>query len=140
MIILNRATEPSKLNIVRLSGSRYRDQLKSLSGIETVSKKVMKVETQYRDQLKSLSGIETTPLLHQTAKTALDRDQLKSLSGIETTHTRSRPLKQLIAINLNPYQGLKPLTSSLSLWRCTFIAINLNPYQGLKLNGIIISK
>ena len=38
---------------------------------------------------------------------------------------------QPIAINLNPYQGLKPdKLAPRSI--CYSIAINLNPYQGLK--------
>ena len=37
-----------------------------------------------------------------------------------------------VAINLNPYQGLK-LKKNLKGFADTFVAINLNPYQGLKL-------
>ena len=37
-----------------------------------------------------------------------------------------------VAINLNPYQGLK-LTMNMLIKRSFKVAINLNPYQGLKL-------
>jgi len=36
------------------------------------------------------------------------------------------------AINLNPYQGLKPRKTPESIGLGTNAAINLNPYQGLK--------
>ncbi len=38
-----------------------------------------------------------------------------------------------VAINLNPYQGLKPGLPDVHIRVTGSVAINLNPYQGLKL-------
>ncbi len=63
-------------------------------------------------------------------------NQPKSLSGIETY---AAPWFQgvdfTVAINLNPYQGLKRRIGE-KLPRRSAVAINLNPYQGLKLKQI----
>ena len=65
----------------------------------------------------------------------LSCNQPKSLSGIETATLTCwefiNPIQ--IAINLNPYQGLKQVYSTVGI-DIYNVAINLNPYQGLK-NG-----
>ena len=64
-------------------------------------------------------------------------NQPKSLSGIETLVEELSLFCNIyhVAINLNPYQGLKlycPIASGVNFCQ---VAINLNPYQGLKLVG-----
>ena len=59
-------------------------------------------------------------------------NQPKPLSGIETAFFAGKETRIAIAINLNPYQGLKPSEAAIEVLS-EDIAINLNPYQGLKL-------
>ena len=69
-----------------------------------------------------------------------DCNQPKPLSGIETQRLqqfdRLKQNHQLIAINLNPYQGLKLFVVAVIVV-AVVIAINLNPYQGLKRFGSV---
>ena len=62
------------------------------------------------NQPKPLSGIETADsILHDPASSG-NCNQPKPLSGIETAIALPKlTLADLIAINLNPYQGLKQL-------------------------------
>ena len=83
------------------------------------------------NQPKSLSGIETK-IVSCHLQMFSSCNQPKSLSGIETwdtpqTHDPIHP----VAINLNPYQGLKQ-TRQQQKTSFSPVAINLNPYQGLK--------
>jgi len=65
------------------------------------------------NQPKSLSGIETPPTLITGANWAgVSCNQPKSLSGIETASVIGIPLLRRVAINLNPYQGLKQMQLS----------------------------
>jgi hypothetical protein len=57
-------------------------------------------------------------------------NQPKSLSGIESFAIKAINFEQ-VAINLNPYQGLKLNMLEISCFLVK-VAINLNPYQGLK--------
>ena len=61
-------------------------------------------------------------------------NQPKSLSGIETLLDciYCKQYRYRVAINLNPYQGLKPKNLPVLVARSHTVAINLNPYQGLK--------
>ena len=70
------------------------------------------------NQPKSLSGIETSTIFEQKVRNE-SCNQPKSLSGIETRGLSSNFYVQMIvAINLNPYQGLKLETfdSKFLLW------------------------
>ena len=58
-------------------------------------------------------------------------NQPKSLSGIETKQLYNFEMNEWVAINLNPYQGLKHEYDGFLLFLIQ-VAINLNPYQGLK--------
>ena len=86
------------------------------------------------NQPKSLSGIETYARMGYSTRGTFC-NQPKSLSGIETQSKRTHNQNHcLVAINLNPYQGLKPIRDfKNNLCRYCGVAINLNPYQGLKL-------
>ena len=60
-------------------------------------------------------------------------NQPKSLSGIETINGSSTSIVYYpVAINLNPYQGLKPDNRNVIGVSRLSVAIHLNPYQGLK--------
>ncbi len=84
------------------------------------------------NQPKSLSGIETHQIAIPSAYKISGCNQPKSLSGIETRVRRQwKAAQSHVAINLNPYQGLK-LVQSVSNEVFSIVAINLNPYQGLK--------
>ena len=60
---------------------------------------------------------------------------LNPYQGLKHGQTHPWTYSVTVAINLNPYQGLKRGCTWDSCARCT-VAINLNPYQGLKLRSI----
>ncbi len=85
------------------------NQPKSLSGIETISNPQQMLGCLGCNQPKSLSGIETRLEICVARRSPYRRcNQPKSLSGIETHfHLCPDNWYKPVAINLNPYQGLK---------------------------------
>ncbi len=83
------------------------------------------------NQPKSLSGIETS-LYDKVAYPAQVAINLNPYQGLKQIPIIQSETPEIVAINLNPYQGLKQTSSFEAASGLNYVAINLNPYQGLK--------
>ncbi len=54
--------------------------------------------------------------------------------GLKHQPDEASELQNTIAINKNPYEGLKPCNAESAHQNQVMIAINKNPYEGLKLS------
>gem|GEM_PF-1963518 len=113
----------------------YCNQPKPLSGIETFTSIIWQLTEKIAINLNPYQGLKRS----DRALAALpqrDCNQPKPLSGIETAIVLFVELRSNIAINLN-LSGIETNRGARILKTRQTIAINLNPYQGLKRAGIL---